>query len=174
MDIRKVVQEIIQKVMESNLNNLNKSKYYFIWQEIYKSLDKIKSIGSSLDSNFSENISNLRVISIGENVGRLIVEVEYPDGTVVLFYKSMSGTSGKKQGIWYPLAGFLSEKKGRYPKDWFIKDNEIKQMYGSKTFAGTSDYLSANEDKLNEIEQFPFVTFTAPNTGIPREFPEEK
>ena len=161
MDIRKIVKETVQKVMESKLDGLNKSNYYFSWKEIYKVLDKIKSTGVSLDLNYSENISNLRVISAGENFGRLLAEVEYPNGTVVLFYKSMAGTSGKNKGTWYPLAGFLFEQTGKYPKDWFIKDTKIEQMYGSKTFAGTSDYLSANEHSLNEVE-LPFVTSSSP------------
>jgi hypothetical protein len=136
--IRKIILEELEKVR----NTTNDANYMFDHSSVPSLLDQLVSIGNNLDRNVSNNLSKLQVLSTGERSGRALAEIGYPDGTVVLFYKSMSGTSGKSQGKWYPIPGF-SKFRG-----WFIKDTRIKQMYGSRVFQGTSDYLSANEDIL--------------------------
>ena len=98
-----VVDDILSERYTTNDNN-----YEFSPTKIWEKINKLKSIGSSLDSNSSDNITNLQVLSTGERAGRLLAEVGYPDGTVVLFYKSMKGTSGKEKGGWFPIPGFIN------------------------------------------------------------------
>jgi len=117
------------------------------------SLTETKNKGQKLDEKSDENISGVKVISVNDREGRMVVEVEYPNGETQLFYKSMSGTSGKGQGEWYPLSGFTSDAGQGVPEGWFIKDKGVYDRYGSKTFQGTSDFLSATEENNFQREQ---------------------
>ena len=115
-------------------------------------LTQLKDKGALLDQNVDQNVSGLEVISTGEREGRLITEVKYPDGQTQLFYKSSEGTTGKVQGEWYPIAGFINERAGRFPKGWFIKDFGVNNRYDSQVFQGTADYLLTNEGVLFGVE----------------------
>ena len=144
MNIRKIIQEELRKssifaIMEGHTTK--DSNYDFPPIEIYQKLEDLKSTGARLDSNFSENIAGLQVLSTGERSGRALAEIGYPDGTVVLFYSSMKGTGSKTQGDWYPIAGFASESAPvlRIPKGWFIKTHGVDNRYGIKTFQGCAD-----------------------------------
>jgi hypothetical protein len=117
-------------------------------EKIYDKLGEIKRKGRKLDNNYQENMNEMQVLSVGERSGRLLAEVGYPDGTVVLYYKSSKGTSGKRQGAWYPIAGFISDKFARFKKGWFIKDEGVHNRYGSSVFNETCEYLLENEDNL--------------------------
>ena len=168
MDIRKIIREELKKTFTFTLmegHKTNDSNYEFDHHETTSELNKMISKGSSLDSDVSGNLSDLQVLSTGERSGRLLAEIRYPDGTVILFYKSMKGTSEKSQGAWYPIPGF-SKYRG-----WFIKDTRIKQMYDSQVFQGTADYLSANENALEEIDLSIGGHGTKP--GQPRRFPQD-
>jgi len=183
MDIRRIIREELKKssifaVMNEG-HTTNDKNYDFPPIEIYKKLDELKSTGAKLDSNFSENIAGLQVLSTGERSGRALAEIGYPDGTVVLFYSSMKGTGSKTQGDWYPIAGFASESAPalRVPKGWFIKTHGVDNRYGIKTFQGTADYLKANEDNLGkeDIEEIDMsVGGPGLKPGIQRHFPQEK
>lgn len=120
------------------------SNYDFPNGEVWQKLEGLKSAGAKLDSNYLDNIAGLQVLSTGERSGRILAEIGYPDGTVVLFYSSMKGTGSKTQGEWYPIPGFAAESFMQMIKGWFIKDRGIDNRYGVKTFQGTADYLSAN------------------------------
>lgn len=129
------------------MNTVKQDNYMVNFNDIHSKLSQIKQVGKRLDGDSSNNISKLQVLAIGERSGRALAEIGYPDGTVVLFYLSLSGTSGKDQGMWYPISGFLNKTDKdltRMPHGWFIKDHGVLDRYGSKTFQGTADYLSAN------------------------------
>lgn len=134
------------------VTELNARDYDFNPQEMNQKLDEVKGKGQILDENTSENISGLEIVSIGEESGRALAVVKYPNGEEVLFYKSSRGTDGKEQGGWYPIPGFFSERFGSYPQGYFAKDQGVLDMYGSETYKGTSDYLSANEETLGETK----------------------
>lgn len=181
MNVRRIIREELEKefhifvetenIMKSHTTN--SSNYEFEPLEIWVKLEELESIGKKLDSNYSKNISELKVLSTGERFGRLIAEVGYPDGTVVLFYKSSKGTSGKEMGGWFPIPGFLkSPANGLGLKQgWFIKTSGVENRYGIKTFQGTADYLKANEDNLGEIYLSAGGQGLKPGPG--RKFPEE-
>lgn len=180
MDIRKIIREELKKssifaIMNENITK--DSNYDFPNGEVWQRLESLKSAGAKLDSNYSDNIAGLQVLSTGERSGRALAEIGYPDGTVVLFYSSMKGTGSKTQGEWYPIAGFAAEASMRIPKGWFIKERGIDNRYGVKTFQGTADYLSANEDNLGkeDIEEID-MSASGPGLkpGIQRHFPKEK
>jgi hypothetical protein len=152
-NLRKIIRQILKEYVEHSTALYNydfdASPY-----EVSKKLNDIKNVGKKLDSNFLENIESLEVLSVNEKFGKLICEVGYPDGTVVLFYKSEKGTSGKEMGGWFPIPGFarnsfyLGQKK--YPEGWFVKGSleDISSRYGSKVFNYTADYLKANESEI--------------------------
>ncbi len=173
-----MIKKINEKPMDDSLNEerkTNDSKYEFSPLEIWEKLDEIKSIGKKLDSSTSDNIENIKVISTGERLGRRLAEVEYPDGTIVLFYKSLKGTSGKEKGGWFPIPGFVnaSSRALGISSGWFIKQNGVSDRYGVKTFQDTADYLLENEDSLSEI----FLSVgnnPVPKPGIVRKFPDRK
>lgn len=169
---------VMIKKVESIMNEgytTQKSNYESHPTKIWEKLDELKSIGQKLDSNSSENIANLQVLSTGENAGRALAEIGYPDGTVVLFYKSSKGTSGKNAGEWYPIPGFINKAAPGLglPNGWLIKTSGVKQRYGSKTFQGTADYLSANEDVMEEID-LSIHSNPGAKPGAGRQFPQEK
>lgn len=138
------------------LKETDTKKYEVSPDTMFDELDSVKEKGQTLDKDSDKNISEAKVISINDREGRMVAEVEYPDGTTQLFYKSMSGTSGKQQGEWYPLAGFTNKAGAGYPEGYFIKDKEVYDKYGSKTFQGTSDFLSATEE--NNFQREPLKT----------------
>ena len=183
MDIRRIIREELKKssifAIMNEGHTTKDSNYDFPPIKVYEKIDKLKSIGSKLDGNFSENIAEFQVLSTGERSGRVLAEVGYPDGTVVLFYRSMKGTGSKTQGEWYPIPGFASESAPvvRIPKGWFIKASGVDDRYGIKTFQGTADYLKANEGNLGkeDIEEIDMsVGGPGLKPGQPRQFPKEK
>jgi len=107
---------------------------------------EVKVVGSKLDEDIEGNSNGIKVISAGERKGRKLVEIEYPNGWIQLFYSSMSGTSGKEQGTWYPIPGFLN------PTGWFIKDSGIKQFYNSEVFSGTSKFLKEYMENMEQVK----------------------
>jgi hypothetical protein len=143
----------IEGEVKTEVNETNTAEYEAAPENIGDKLDEIKQKGSSLDNDVSGNVSGIEIVSTGEREGRLVTEVKYPDGTTQLFYKSSAGTSGKQKGGWFPIGGFLNEKTGQYPKGWFIKDSGVKNLYGSQTFQGTADFLTANENELFGLEK---------------------
>jgi len=151
------------------------SNYEFGPFEIWPKIGELKSIGKKLDSNYSYNIANLQVLSTGERSGRALAEIGYPDGTVVLFYKSSKGTSGKEKGGWFPIPGFLdSDALGiGLKKGWFFKTDGVDDRYGFKTFQGTADYLKANESRLEEID-LSINSSAKSRPGIDRQFPKKE
>ncbi len=150
------------------------SNYEFPPIKIWDKIDELKFIGNKLDNNYSDNIANLQVLSTGERSGRLLAEIGYPDGTIVLFYKSSKGTSGKEKGGWFPIPGFTNASAPvlGIPNGWFIKTGEVDDRYGVKTFQGTADYLKINENKLKEIN-LHINNSSKANPGIDNEFPNE-
>lgn len=185
MEIRKIIQEELRRSFNYSIfakkdnimsegNRTIDSNYDFPPIQIWRKMDELKSIGSKLDSNYSDNIANLQVLSTGERSGRLLAEIGYPDGTVVLFYKSSQGTSGKEKGGWFPIPGFINAPAPalRLKSGWFIKIDGVDDRYGVKTFQGTADYLKANENKLDEINLHINSSFKA-KPGIDNEFPDE-
>jgi len=181
MDIRRIIREELKKssifaVMNEG-HTTNDKNYEVNPKEIWEKIDELRKRGASLDSNVSNNIAQLQVLSTGGRSGRKLAEVGYPDGTVILFYSSMKGTGSKTQGTWYPIPGFASAQYGRVPAGWFLKDHDISKFYHSKVFQGTSDYLSANEDNLGkeDIEEIDMsVGGPGLKPGIQRHFPQEK
>jgi GNAT superfamily N-acetyltransferase len=174
--IKKVGDTVVDDILSERYTT-NDNNYEFSPTKIWEKINKLKSIGSSLDSNSSDNITNLQVLSTGERAGRLLAEVGYPDGTVVLFYKSMKGTSGKEKGGWFPIPGFINSPANELglQSGWFVKTKGVDNRYGSKTFQGTADYLQATESSLEEIDlSVSGNTFsTRPKPGLVRKFPEE-
>lgn len=159
MDLRRIIREELRKSLNyfifvkkdkimSEGHTTVDSNYEFSPIEIWEKIDELKSIGNRLDNNYSDNIANLQVLSTGERSGRLLTEIGYPDGTVVLFYKSLNGTSEKEKGGWFPIPGFTNADSSRFPIGWFIKVEGVDDRYGVKTFQGTADYLMANENHL--------------------------
>jgi hypothetical protein len=130
------------------MHEVRQENYMVEPDKINDKLDILASTGQRLDSDAEENIQKLQVLAVGERSGRLLAEIGYPDGTVVLFYRSMSGTSGKTQGAWYPIAGFLSERFGRLPEGWFLKNDGVFTRYGSNVFLATAEYLGQNEGEI--------------------------
>ena len=186
MDLRKIIQEELRKSFNYSIfakkdKMMNEghrtvdSNYEFPPIKIWEKIDELKSIGSRLDNNYSDNIANLQVLSTGERSGRLLAEVGYPDGTVVLFYKSSKGTSGKEKGGWFPIPGFTNASAPvlRVPNGWFIKTEGVDDRYGVKTFQGTADYLKANEDSIDEI-YLPVNNYSDSKAGFGDQFPSEK
>lgn len=151
----------------------NDSNYEIEPNDISDKLVQLRNAGKSLDSNEEKNMEGIQVLSTGERSGRALAEVGYPDGTVVLFYKSSKGTSGKQQGAWYPIPGFLSRQLGRYPEGWFIKTSDIMQAYGSRVLMLTSHWLTMQENNLEEIDLSVHGSPRA-KPGIVRQFPKEK
>ena len=85
----------------------------------------------------------------GTYSGRPLVEVKMPDGTSEHFYKS-SGWAGKKgssssgttEGMWQVYGGHAQNNIGGNPIDnWFIKDHDYKNYYGSNTFANMAENM---------------------------------
>lgn len=110
-------------------------------------LGELYEKGSHLDSN-PFLFEDIKTKYLGYWHERHLVEVTYPDNTIVLFYKSRYGTSGKEQGGWYPIGGFISESNGWLPKGWLIKNSDVYQAYGSRSLAQTTFYLTAHEVEL--------------------------
>lgn len=178
-----MIKKINESIMDDTLNEGHTTKdsnYDFSPLKIWEKIDELKSIGSKLDSNYSDNIANLQVLSTGERSGRKLVEVGYPNGSVVLFYKSSKGTSGKEKGGWFPIPGFIDAPAPGLgiSKGWFMKTSGVDNRYNVKTFQGTADYLKANEDNLGkeEIEEISLSIGHSPGfkPGQPREFPQKK
>lgn len=174
MDIRKIIREELGKTLLEGHKTVDKN-YEFDPSQIWPKINELKSLGEKLDSNYSDNIANLQVLSTGERAGRKLAEIGYPTGDVVLFYRSAYGTSGKEQGGWFPIPGFINAAEYRFgvPQGWFIKANGVDDIYGIKTFQGTADYLKANEDSLDEIYMSMNMT-SRPKPGAERKFPKEK
>ena len=168
---------MIKKVNQlmSEAHTTRDSNYEFPPIKIWEKIDELKSIGNKLDNNYSDNIANLQVLSTGERAGRALAEVGYPDGTVVLFYKSSKGTSGKEKGGWFPIPGFTNASAPvlGVPSGWFIKTEGVDDRYGIKTFQGTADYLKANENTLEEIDLSVNNTSRA-KPGIVTKFPDKE
>lgn len=112
----------------------------------------MKQKGKSLDKNYSYfNYGDLTPDNakfFGTKYGRSIAEVELPDGSTQLFYKSSgkagksgSGVGGTTEGLWQPYGGHANIPN---VKDWFIKDKGYKDWYGSKSFRD----ISGNLDRL--------------------------
>jgi len=140
--------------MEITKDNL----YEFDYELKAEKRKEVKLLGAELDSEESFNMVGLKVVSVGERSGRKLAEVHYPSGYTQLFYSSMSGTSGKIKGAWYPIPGFLM------PSGWFIKDEEILEWYDSVVFKRTSDYLAIymknmEKEKLNKIGSIKMTDF---------------
>lgn len=179
MDIRKIIREELKKssifALMNEWHSTNDKNYEFEPDSILSRIDDLRKKGKNLDSDVSGNLSGLQVLSTGHRAGRDLVEIGYPDGTVILFYKSMSGTSGKEQETWYPIPGFTNRPNYRVPQGWFMKDSDIKKMYGSQVFQGTRDYLMAN-DGNQAIEEIDLSISSNPGAkpGIPRKFPKEE
>jgi len=73
----------------------------------------------------------------GTYSGRPLVEVKMPDGSSEMFYKSSGwagkageGTDGTTAGMWQVYGGHAGDAN-----NWFIKDKNYINYYGSKTFA---------------------------------------
>lgn len=178
MDIRKIIREELKKsctFVFMNEHTTKDSNYEFEPDSVWGRIQDLRDKGKSLDSDVSGNLSGLQVLSTGNRAGRDLAEIGYPDGTVVLFYKSKSGTSGKEQGTWYPIPGFTNRPTMRMPQGWFMKDSDIKKMYGSQVFQGTRDYLLANDGK-QAVEEIDLSIGSSQRVkpGISREFPKEK
>ena len=152
-DLRKIIRQILKEYVEHS-TALSNYEFEASPYEVSKRLNDIKNIGKSLDSNFLKNIEGLQVLSVNEREGKLVCEVGYPDGTVVLFYKSEKGTGGKQKGALFPIPGFTKnafESRGKiFPEGWFVKGtlDDVSTKYGSKVFSYTTDYLLANEDNI--------------------------
>lgn len=134
------------------------NQYEYEYEEKYSVINKLKSEGERLDRDIEKNSNGIKVISIGERSGRKLVEVCYQDGTWALFYSSMKGTSGKIQGAWYPIGGFLM------PDGWFIKDRGVLDWYNSVVFKNTSEYLTQymknmEQEKSNRIGSIKMTDF---------------
>lgn len=186
MDLRKIIQEELRKsfnyssfVKKDKMMNEGHrtvdSNYEFPPIKIWEKIEELKSIGSKLDNNYSDNIANLQILSTGERSGRLLAEIGYPDGTVILFYKSSKGTSGKEKGGWFPIPGFTNASAPvlGVPNGWFIKTEGVDDRYGIKTFQGTADYLKANEGNIDEI-YLSVNNYLGGKPGAGAEFPSEK
>jgi hypothetical protein len=153
----KNLRKIIRIILEEEVKHRTVSSNYEFQAspyEVSKKINDIKNIGKYLDSNFLYNIENIQVLSTNEREGKLICEIGYPDGTVVLFYKSEKGTGGKAKGQWFPIPGFTKnafEKNGQiFPEGWFVKGtlSEVSNKYESRVFSYTADYLLANENDI--------------------------
>jgi hypothetical protein len=116
-------------------------------------LDYMKQKGKDLDKDYGyfnyEDLTQDNVKFHGVKHGRSVAEVELPDGSTQLFYKS-SGLAGKKgagvggttEGLWQPYAGHANVPGSQ---NWFIKDAGYEDFYGSNAFrdiAGNLDRLS--------------------------------
>ena len=114
------------------LNNFNESEF----------TRKIDSIDNQITDDMDESdIVNLLVKNgIIEKgywgiLGREIIMANI-NGVKIPFYRSNSGTSGKKAGKWYQFFGFGNMDSSSKDNDWFIKgsnknNNEIENGYGS-------------------------------------------
>lgn len=116
-------------------------------------LTAMKQKGKSLDKNYSYfNYGDLTPDNakfFGTKYGRSVAEVELPDGSTQLFYKSSgkagksgAGVGGTTEGLWQPYGGHANIPT---VKDWFIKDKGYKDWYGSKSFRD----ISGNLDRLS-------------------------
>jgi hypothetical protein len=152
-NLRKIIRQILKEYVEHS-TVLSNYEFYASPYVVSKMLNDIRNVGKHLDSNFLKNIEGLQVLSINERDGKLVCEIGYPDGTVVLFYKSGRGTSGKQKGSWFPIPGFTRnafENRGQiFPEGWFVKGSlsEVSNRYGSRVFNYTADYLLANENEI--------------------------
>lgn len=115
-------------------------------------LTAMKQKGKSLDKKYSYfNYGDLTPDNakfFGTKYGRSVAEVELPDGSTQLFYKSSgkagksgTGVGGTTEGLWQPYGGHANIPN---VKDWFIKDKGYKDWYGSKSFRN----ISGNLDRL--------------------------
>lgn len=115
-------------------------------------LTAMKQKGKSLDKKYSYfNYGDLTPDNakfFGTKYGRSVAEVELPDGSTQLFYKSSgkagksgAGVGGTTEGLWQPYGGHANMPN---VKDWFIKDKGYKDWYGSKSFRN----ISGNLDRL--------------------------
>ncbi len=114
------------------LNNFNESEF----------TRKIDSIDNQITDDMDESdIVNLLVKNdIIEKgywgiLGREIIMANI-NGVKIPFYRSNSGTSGKKAGKWYQFFGFGNMDSSSKDNDWFIKgsnknNNEVENGYGS-------------------------------------------
>ena len=147
------IRKIIRQILKENIKHstvISNYKTEGSYENVYKKLNELREVGKKLDRNFLQNINNIQILSVNENFGKLICEVGYPTGDVVLFYKSQSGTSGKEKGGWFPLPGFIKNSFNKYPEGWFIKGSlsDVSNRYGSRVFNYTSDYIKANENDI--------------------------
>ena len=115
-------------------------------------LTAMKQKGKSLDKNYNYfNYGDLTPDNakfFGTKYGRSVAEVELPDGSTQLFYKSSgkagksgAGVGGTTEGLWQPYGGHANIPN---VKDWFIKDKGYKDWYGSESFRN----ISGNLDRL--------------------------
>lgn len=115
-------------------------------------LTAMKQKGKSLDKKYSYfNYGDLTPDNakfFGTKYGRSVAEVELPDGSTQLFYKSSgkagksgAGVGGTTEGLWQPYGGHANIPS---VEDWFIKDKGYKDWYGSKSFRN----ISGNLDRL--------------------------
>jgi hypothetical protein len=100
----------------------------------------------------------------GTYSGRPLVEVKMPDGSSEMFYKS-SGWAGKQgnaangttEGMWQVFGGHSDTPQ---ISNWFIKDKDYQNYYGSNTFgtmAGNMDKALMQKHGLKSVDELDNV-----------------
>lgn len=100
----------------------------------------------------------------GTYSGRPLVEVKMPDGSSEMFYKS-SGWAGKQgnaangttEGMWQVFGGHSDTPQ---ISNWFIKDKDYQNYYGSNTFgtmAENMDKALMQKHGLNSVDELDNV-----------------
>ena len=147
------------------------------WDRVPERLDQIKGSGAYWDDigiPGREIIKDPKLVNyVGTRTGRPVVNVTMPDGSTQMFYKS-SGWAGKSgagkvnaqgvqttEGMWQPSGGFSDSPV--HGKNWFIKDTNYKDFYGSKTYKDIASELdntmmqklgAKNVDELDDMINF--------------------
>jgi hypothetical protein len=112
--------------------------------------------------------------------GRPIVEVRMPDGSSEMFYKSSgwagkegAGVNGTTEGMWQVYGGHANSPQS---SNWFIKDKDYQNYYGSNTFKDIADNMDnaliqkhgfANKNELDNALNFQ-NRFGSVNTYTPK------
>jgi len=127
------------------------------YQDVPEALNALRQRGAYWDKTGATGKDLLHPDMInyhGTYAGRPLVEVKMPDGSSEMFYKSSgwagkqgAGANGTTEGMWQIFGGHADTPK---TSNWFIKDQDYQNYYGSKTFGNMAENMdNALIQKLN-------------------------
>ena len=140
-DVRSGVNELRYAVSSKPKVPVEKGLKYK-YSRVPERLDHIKGTGQYWDEVGipGNEITHPDMLTYrGTRTGRPVVDIKMPDGSTASFYKSSGwakkqgvGKAGTTEGLWQPFGGFSDNPT--WGPNWFIKDGDYLNWYGSKTY----------------------------------------